>query len=325
MGRTRKHHTGLPQRVYLSHGQYFFVEKSGRWIPLGADLPAALEKHRELLAGAPGAGTVKALIADYRSKVLPGKAAATQQGQGRQLDVLDKVFGHMRVDDLDKGHVAEYLDTHPSPVSANREIALLSHVYTKAIRWKKAGHNPCMDVERNPEKPRDLYVSDELFLKVYQPAPPLIQVMMGLGLITGQREEDLLRIRKPADLGKDGINFRQGKTGKKLMVRWSDALAFVIEQASQLAKPGSSLVSTFVVSQPNGQPYTPDGFRNAWKRHMRALIKAGAFDAAERFQFRDLRAKAGSDAPDGKLLGHADPRLLRRVYMRKPEAVNPTR
>ena len=45
----------------------------------------------------------------------------------------------------------------------------------------------------------------------------------------------------------------------------------------------------------------------------------------ERFTFHDLRAKAGSDGTDEKLLGHMDPGVLRRVYRRRPELVNPTR
>ncbi|MGC9158632.1 MAG: hypothetical protein ACP5FH_06535, partial [Terracidiphilus sp.] len=37
-------------------------------------------------------------------------------------------------------HVARYLDQRgaEAPVSANREMALLSHVYTKALRWGMA-------------------------------------------------------------------------------------------------------------------------------------------------------------------------------------------
>ena len=43
----------------------------------------------------------------------------------------------------------------------------------------------------------------------------------------------------------------------------------------------------------------------------------------ERFQFRDLRGKTGSDAQDDDLLGHEDKRTLRRHYERKPLRVAP--
>ena len=46
---------------------------------------------------------------------------------------------------------------------------------------------------------------------------------------------------------------------------------------------------------------------------------------AERFQFRDLPGKTGSDSEDDNLLGHEDPRTLRRHYKRKPTKVTPLR
>lgn len=323
MGRKRKHNRDMPERVYWSNGQWFFAQKNGPWIPLGADKTAARKQHADLLADRPSAGTMAEGFARYRRDVLPKKAPKTQKEYGRALDKLGKVFGHVAPQSLTDAHVGTYLDSHPKPVSANREVAVLSAVFTKMRRWGLyRGPNPCQKVERNAEKPRELYVTDEMFLKVYEPAPLLVQVMMGLALLTGQREGDLVRIRR-ADLGKDGITFTQGKTGKKLLVRWTDALAFVVEQAAGLPRAG--VVSTFLVSQPSGQPYTANGFRNAWKRYMRGLVAAGTIAAAERFRFHDLRAKAGSDAKDGRLLGHADPRMLRRVYMRKPEAVDPVR
>ena len=45
----------------------------------------------------------------------------------------------------------------------------------------------------------------------------------------------------------------------------------------------------------------------------------------ERFQFRDLRGKTGSDAQDDNLLGHEDRRTLHRHYKRKPLKVAPLR
>lgn len=323
MGRKRKHNRDMPARVYWSNGQWFFAQKAGPWLPLGPDKTEARKKHADLLADKPAAGTMAEGFARYRKDVLPKRAPKTQKEYGRALDRLEKVFGLVAPGNVTDGHIGTYLDSHPSPVSANREIAVLSIVFTKMRRWGlHRGANPCMKIERNPEAPRTLYVTDAMFLKVYEGAPLLIRVMMGLALLTGQREADLVKIRK-SDLGRDGITFQQGKTGKKLLVRWTDALAMVCGEAAQLAREG--VVSTFLVAQPNGQPYTANGFRNAWKRHMRALVAAEKITPAERFWFHDLRAKAGSDAKDGRLLGHADPRMLRRVYMRKPEAVDPVR
>ena len=75
-----------------------------------------------------------------------------------------------------------------------------------------------------------------------------------------------------------------------------------------------------------GRPYTPDGFRSIWQRRMRSAIDTGVLQ--ERFREHDLRAKAASDVEREHataLLDHADGRVTRRHYRRKPEIVRPTR
>ncbi|WP_157209925.1 hypothetical protein [Marinimicrobium agarilyticum] len=44
----------------------------------------------------------------------------------------------------------------------------------------------------------------------------------------------------------------------------------------------------------------------------------------EKFQFRDIRAKAGSDS-DGEQLGHSSRAILNRHYKRLPKRVQATR
>ncbi len=66
-----------------------------------------------------------------------------------------------------------------------------------------------------------------------------------------------------------------------------------------------------------------EGFKSNWQRLMRKCMGRGVI--AERFQFRDLRAKTGSDSEDDNLLGHEDPRTLHRHYKRKPTKVTPLR
>jgi integrase len=79
-----------------------------------------------------------------------------------------------------------------------------------------------------------------------------------------------------------------------------------------------------------GQPYTSDGFRTLWDKAMRKAVEASRPGEKEeptlqRFTFHDLRAKAGSDSEDWKLLGHLDQKTHSRVYDRKPRIVKPAR
>lgn len=47
--------------------------------------------------------------------------------------------------------------------------------------------------------------------------------------------------------------------------------------------------------------------------------------AMPRWTFNDLRAKAGSESKDWRILGHLDQRTFERVYNRLPRKVAPTR
>lgn len=319
MGRKRTRDKDLPQRVYQRRGAFYFVTKGGEWQPLGKDKATALRAYADILSDRQ-ADTFAAVAELYRTRVLPKKAVETRANQDAQLNRLIAVFGSMPIRSIRRGDFARYRDERGAPVAANRELALAQHLFKRAMEWELCDENPVQGIERFKEKPRQRYPTDDEFRAVFDPAPLLIQVMMGLAVLSGQRESDLLHIRKPADLSKDGIAFTQGKTGKKLIVRWSDPLRHVVQMAALLPRDG--VVSTFLVCQGNGQPYTRNGFRNAWQKWMRHCIKKGII--ADRFTFHDLRAKAGSDAKDGRLLGHLDPRTLRRIYERKALSVGPT-
>lgn len=320
VGRKRKHNLDMPARVYLSRGWWFFVPKGASAIKLAKadDKPGALRAYAEIMEGGVSE-SVNAMLDRYRNEVLIGKAPKTQQVQEFQIEKLRAVFGAMSLAAVRPEHVAEYLDRSDRKVSANREIALLSHVFTKAMRWGKCDANPCRGVERNKERPRNRYIAHDEFIDVMECATPAVQVMMALAYVTGQREGDLLRLTR-AQIQENGIAFTQRKTGKRLVVSWTQSLVWCIEQAGKL--PTNGIHSLFVVCQRNGQPYSESGFQTIWQRHIRDCHKSGVI--AERFTFHDIRAKAGSDGKDGRLLGHMDPRTLRRIYMRKPELVSPT-
>src|SRR5581483_10882630 len=100
-------------------------------------------------------------------------------------------------------------------------------------RWYVADRNPCRDVERNDSHKRDRYVTDAEYAAVYALASPRVKLAMDLALITGQRQGDLISLPFK-NVSDEGILFRQGKTGKRLLVGMSPALAEVIERARRM-------------------------------------------------------------------------------------------
>ena len=59
-----------------------------------------------------------------------------------------------------------------------------------------------------------------------------LREITGFAAITGMRQGDILALRVSA-AGPDGITYRSGKAGKLQLVRWSDALRRVWQEATQ--------------------------------------------------------------------------------------------
>lgn len=316
MPRPRKRDKTLPTRVYRKGKVYYFVTTANKWIRLGDSESEMYRALADVKAGA-DQPTVRGLWERYEREVLPDKAAKTQYEQRHQWTTLEPVFGDSQPNEVRSVHVAAYLDQRSARVAANREIALLSHIFRKAIRWGLAESNPCDGVERNRERPDERYITDEEFAAVYSQAPDHVQLAMDLALLTGQRQADILALRRD-QLQDEGIAFKQAKTGKRLIVRWSDDLRAVVSRALGVE---SAIASVWVLHNRHGQRYSASGFQTTWQKLIRRCLEQGVI--AERFTFRAIRAKARSDGTDKRLLGHADPSKMARYYQRKPELVEP--
>jgi len=137
--------------------------------------------------------------------------------------------------------------------------------------------------------------------------------------ITAQPKADVIAMQR-SQLLEEGIEYKRHKTGKKLLIEWSPALRETIDLA--LIMHGNAIFPHVFVNSKH-DPLTCAGFNTAWGKLQRELVRNGSLQ--RRFRPHDLRAKAGSDSDNHLLLGHADPRLFQRVYMRIAEHVKPTR
>lgn len=321
----RKRKTGkdLPPRVYLHGRQYRFVPVdpvtggNGKPIPLGRDKAAALRKWASIIGQADSGtaeGTIAALWERYEREELPRKAAASRVSNEQQIKRLLPVFGAMQAEDLRAQHAIRYLDIRgkQSPTQANREIALLRHMMTKAVHWGWVETNPLMRLQyRQPEKARDRYVTDQEMRVAMRLARPWLRYLIWIGYLTGLRRGDLLKITR-FHCKDDGIEIREGKTGKKAIIAWTPALRNVVRRALE----AGSDVRLF--------PVTDSAVNNAWKRLGIAMEKAGY----ERFQMKDIRAKHATDLEEAggdatAQLGHSQRAVTAKHYLRKPRIVVP--
>ncbi|MCO8161020.1 integrase [Pseudomonas sp. 21LCFQ02] len=310
-------------------------------IPLGTDLnEARVEWARLERTSLPKAACLMGEVFDrYRDAIIPTKAPRTQRDNLKELEILRKAFGEAPIDSITTPIVAQYRDARTAKVRANREIALLSHVFTIAREWgltEKA--NPCFGLRRNKEKPRDFYATEGVWNAVYKHAVPELRDAMDLAYLCGQRPADTLKA-SATDIVGGFLEFRQGKTDKKLRIR-----LYIGEEPTSLGKFVEGLLErrriagirgTRLITNASGMRMSLPMLTNRWNEaREQAITEAvlqGDQDLAAKireFRFMDIRPRAASDIEDvgqaAKLLGHSSEKITKQVYRRRGEVVNPT-
>ncbi|WP_439895386.1 site-specific integrase [Pseudomonas syringae] len=330
----------LRERKKKSGTVYYYYDAGGhprKEIPLGSDYGLAIMKYAEFERDRASSALVASTITfryvaeKYVVEVVPTKAAATQKDNKRELanlmDFFDDPPGPL--DAITPQNVRQYLNWRKSaPVRANREKALLSHIWNFA---RDMGYttlaNPCAGIRGNKESGRSVYVEDDLFSLVYEKADPGLRDAMDLAYLTGQRVTDT-RLLDERDIRGGEIWITQGKTKAKRRIQITGELAELIQRIMS-RKATYKVRSTQLIVSSDGRGMTSAMLRN---RFDAARTAAGIEKSA--FQFRDLRAKAGTDKAESSgdivkardQLGHTTVVMTEKyVRARKGKQITPTR
>ena len=337
MGRPRTTNSHLPKYVTVRGPSYWYGPTGQKPVRICAvgDFQNLYKFLADKMEPSREARTIGDLFDRYIREELPKLAEQTQHGYLDHLTKLRAWCGHMHPDELTSRDVGRYL--RPEGVSTglitrNRQIAVLSAVYGYAVgMWYTAERNPCLQVKRNKREKRTRYITADEFNAMRSAVPAAMRIAMDLALLTGQRQGDLLSL-KWDQVSADGIYFKQGKTGKQLLVGISPSLQAALDAASKLVP---QLPRVYVIhprrerrdSEGRLLPlrYSGSGFRAIWQRKMRHLVKAGALKTS--FTFHDIRAKSVSDAVSLQdafdRAGHTSMAMTRGTYDRGIRKVNP--
>lgn len=313
MGRRRSRDLHLPPRLHRKGGAYYHV-KGSKWIPLGSELAQARVRWAQLENADSGADIVSVLIDRcLQAKWFTDLRPSTCRNYTRMAETLRKCFGHMAITAVQAGDVADYLDQHRHPLVANNEVALLSVMYEKALRWRLSDRNPCKGISRNPIPRRKRYITDQEFSAIWQAARPTLRLAMDLAYLTGLRIGDLCRLRF-ADVREGVLYVVQQKTGEPIDFEVGGELAEVLVRAREELRP--QLRPTVLCGR-LGRQYDP---KNLSRDFSATAARVGVQDV----HFHDLRAKTASDDPEGakERLGHKDARTT-GWYIRRRKAVRP--
>lgn len=334
-------HKNLPARMRArQRGQkvYYYYDTGGKprkEISLGTDYAMAIKKWAELEIDArPRYNqtiTFRYVAERYMREVLPTKAPRTQKDNLAEIEWLYRFFDNppAPLEEIEPIHIRQYLDQRQAKTRANREKALFSHIWNKAREWGYTNlPNPCAGIRgyREPGR-KDIYVEDKTYHAVYAVASAPLRDAMDMAYLTGQRPADVLKMREN-DIVDGMLQIKQEKTGKKLRISLEGELAILINRIKD-RKSGHTIRSLYLIVDENGQRFTSFMLRSHFDK---AREQAGI--RKETFQFRDLRAKAGTDKAESsgdvrqaqKQLGHASVTMT-ETYLRKRKGdkITPTK
>jgi len=289
---------------------YYYRDSAGKEIPLETDLSKARLKWAELEA--------KEKPADLKQ--------------------LRPTFDEAPIDSITPFNIAGYRDARSAKVGANREIALLSHVFNMAREWGLTEReNLCQGIRKNKEAPRDYYANAAVWDAVYAVAEQELKEAMDLGYLTGQRPADVLIMRSDDTEG-DYFLVTQGKTGQKLRILMrteagENSLGRLVREISE-RNVGHS--SKYLLINRHGKRMTKGMLRLRWDK-AREKAKQNAIEQGDPllaakiggFQFREIRPKAASEIIDigdaSLLLGHSKQEIIKRVYRRVGATAKPSK
>ena len=325
MGRRRQSNYDDPPRFHKKGKVWYHVSGTlpRLWTKLSSDRAEALRlwAQRESVPEDDSTKLFSVVAKRYVREVFPSKSIQTRKDNDKELANLLRVFAHMPVDAIAPMHVREYMDIRglAAKVRANREKALLSHIFNKAREWGyTALQNPCQGVKGFKETGRSRYITDAEFDQVKAQAHFTVIDAMDLALLTGQRPADVLKLKR-TDIRDGALWIVQNKTGQRLGVEVTGELATVIGRISERPRQA---ISAWLIQDENGQPLTQFALRSRFDK-ARTLAKVD-------FQFRDIRAKAATDTGDlahsQTLLGHKNRDMTEHyVKARIGERVKPLR
>jgi integrase len=302
----------------------FNIGSFGAWTTTQARAEAARIK-REVDSGGDPAGerqeareapTIADLAARFIEEYLPRKRPSTQRVYGQQIeaDILP-AFGDQKVAavthaDVDRFHHA----MRGRPTHGNRVLAVLSRMFSLAIRWGWRLDNPCKGVERFGENKRRRYLTGPELARLAtalaelrdQDAANAVRLL----LLTGARRGELLAAKwGNIDLDAKVWTKPAATTKQKTLhdVPLSDAACQLLAEMRAQAADNAEWI--FPARGGGHRPHVNE----AWIKARKAARLDGVHLHDLRHTFASTLASAGLSLPViGALLGHTTPMTTHR-------------
>lgn len=272
--------------------------------------------------------TIGALMDDYEASAAFGELRPhTQRNYRSSLERLRLVFGAVTAHEWEPAWGQHYLAQRSgAPAGANLDIAVLSIVFSAAVRAGVLSRNPCREVRRHPAPPCSRYVTDGEIAAFRRFCSARGNAYVDLKLSTGARQGQIVALRW-SDWDGEALFVAAAKGGRD--THYTDRGVRTALTRCARAFHGATLGTVerkrriIVTRSGRGYRTAKQMISSLWHPAMRRYLASDP-DAA-RFREHDLRAKVASDSGDLALaqerLGHQTSTITQRVYRRAPRRV----
>jgi len=235
-----------------------------------------------------------------------------------RLDILKREFGDKIIQEITAFQIERYKMNRKEslkPASVNRELALIKHVFSKAIEYGMLKENPAKKVKLlKGEVARVRFLSPDEMSSLIENCEERIRPLVVVSLNTGFRKSELLGLAwDRVDMDRGILTLLKTKGGKRRDVPMNETVRAVLEKIE--GREG------LVFLRKNGKPFKDSTLR---KPFANALKKSGIQD----FRWHDMRhcfasslVMAGVDLNVVReLLGQADLKMTLRYSHLSPSA-----
>lgn len=314
---------GSNGRIYTYYSYDMRLEGK-KDLQLGSDRDAAIAKWHELQDSPKQAvtkGRLKEAFDRWMQDELPKYTNdKTRRGYTQNMAKLEPVFGMATWQEVTLPILRQYLDKRSAKTQGNREMALLSIIWHKAMLWGMTEKQwPATGVKgwKNAENARSFEVTDALFEAVYAQADRILRDCMDISTATGMRLTDAISVRMPVN----GIlRHTHSKTGKRSEFDVSQSPTLVRLCADRQAIAASCVM---LMTSDTGGPVTLTMLRSRWDAAREKAANANPELAEEirAMYLRDMRKRAadlaGSAEDAAELLQHSSKALTLKHYRTK--------
>lgn len=280
--------------------------------------------------------TLNAALDRYLVEVTPTKKPSTIRAEKGRAKILKKYLGKYSLTALTPERLGQYRDERieegKSASSVRLELALLSHLYTTAIREWRLGlvGNPVSMIRKPapaPGRNRRLKPAEEksLLKACDTQSNPMLGWIVRLAIYTGMRQGEIESLtRDQVDLKRRVVKLTETKNGSARTVPLTKDAANVLSDAMNNPMPPSATSLVFFGEPGRDGQRRPHTFKPAWFKALRSSKIKG-------LRFHDLRHEAVSrlveaglnDQEVAAISGHKSMQMLKRYTHLRAEDLVP--